>query len=163
MILVFNDIDEIEYLCDKVSLFKKGKIIFNDTIEQLKIDYSIGYIFKLNLKKENINNENNDDLFENSKNTINNLDELDEDFKKDYECLYQLNQIIDYLENNYNDIELKNSYYDNFSLQFIIKIDNGKKGKLFSLLLNLKNKFNFILDLFIQNESLENTLYSFYY
>ena len=105
----------------------------------------------------------NDDLFENSKHTINNLDELDEDFKKDYECLYQLNQIIDYLENNYNDIELKNSYYDNFSLQFIIKIDYGKKGKLFSLLLNLKNKFNFILDLFIQNESLENTLYSFYY
>ena len=161
MILVSNDIDEIEYLCDKVSLLKKGKIIFNDTIEQLKIDYSIGYIFKLNLKKENINNENNDDLFENSKHTINNLDELDEDFKKDYECLYQLNQIIDYLENNYNDIELKNSYYDNFSLQFIIKIDYGKKGKLFSLLLNLKNKFNFILDLFIQNESLENTLYSF--
>ena len=97
MILVSNDIDEIEYLCDKVSLLKKGKIIFNDTIEQLKIDYSIGYIFKLNLKKENINNENNDDLFENSKHTINNLDELDEDFKKDYECLYQLNQIIDYL------------------------------------------------------------------
>ena len=52
MILVSNDIDEIEYLCDKVSLFKKGKIIFNDTIEQLKIDYSIGYIFKLNLKKK---------------------------------------------------------------------------------------------------------------
>ena len=161
MILVSNDIDEIEYLCDKISLLKKGSLIFNDTIEQLKIDYSIGYIFKLNLKKENINNENNDDLFENSKHTINNLDELDEDFKKDYECLYQLNQIIDYLENNYNDIELKNSYYDNFSLQFIIKIDDNKKGKLFSLILNLKNKFNFILDLFIQNESLENTLYSF--
>ncbi len=160
MILVSNDIDEIEYLCDKVSLLKEGNLIINDTIEQLKIDHSIGYIFKFNLKKENIDYENNDNLLEELKNKIKNLDKLDYDFKNDYECLNKLNQIIDYLEKNYNDIEFNNSYYDNFSLQFIIKIDNEKKGKLFSLILNLKNKFNFILDLFIQNESLEKILSS---
>ena len=52
MILVSNDIDEIEYLCDKISLLKNGSLIFNDTIEQLKIAHSIGYLFKLNLKNK---------------------------------------------------------------------------------------------------------------
>jgi ABC-type multidrug transport system ATPase subunit len=160
MILVSNDIDEIEYLCDKVSLLKEGSLKFNETIEHLKIAHSIGYIFKFDLKKENIDYENNDNLLEGLKNKIKNLDKLDDGFKNDYECLNKLNQIINYLENNYNDIEFNNSYYDNFSLQFIIKIDNEKKGKLFSLILNLKNKFNFILDLFIQNESLEKILSS---
>ena len=131
MILVSNDIDEIEYLCDKVSLLKEGSLKFNETIEHLKIAHSIGYIFKFDLKKENIDYENNDNLLEGLKNKIKNLDKLDDGFKNDYECLNKLNQIINYLENNYNDIEFNNSYYDNFSLQFIIKIDNEKKENYF--------------------------------
>ena len=158
MILISNDIEEIEYLCDKVSILKDGNLQFNDNIEQLKIAHSIGYIFTINFKKENINYENIDDLFENLKNKIKYLDNLGDNFKKDYECLNKLNQIIDYLLNNYSEIEFNNSDYDKFSLQFIIKIDDNKKGKLFSLILNLKNQFDFILDICIQNESLEKIL-----
>ena len=124
--------------------------------------YSIGYFFKLDIKKENNIYENNDDLFEKLIKKIKNLDKLDNDFKNDYECLYKLNQIIEYLGNNYRDIEFNNSYYDNYSLQFIIQIDDEKKGTLFALILNLKNKFNFILDFSIQNESLEKIIPDLY-
>jgi hypothetical protein len=55
---------------------------------------------------------------------------------------------------------IKDSNYNNLSLQFRFTIDNEKKGKLFSLILNLKNTFNFILELNIQNESLEKKLQS---
>ena len=162
MILVSNDIEEIEYLCDQISILKKGQLNINENIEKLKMKYSIGYFFKLDIKKENNIYENNDDLFEKLIKKIKNLDKLDNDFKNDYECLYKLNQIIEYLGNNYRDIEFNNSYYDNYSLQFIIQIDDEKKGTLFALILNLKNKFNFILDFSIQNESLEKIIPDLY-
>ena len=162
MILVSNDIEEIEYLCDQISILKKGQLNINENIEKLKMKYSISYFFKLDIKKENNIYENNDDLFEKLIKKIKNLDKLDNDFKNDYECLHKLNQIIEYLGNNYRDIEFNNSYYDNYSLQFIIQIDDEKKGTLFALILNLKNKFNFILDFSIQNESLEKIIPDLY-
>ena len=113
-------------------------------------------ILQINIIKENIKyeNEDKDDLL--YLDSVKKNDNLKEGFTKDFECLYKINQIIEYLDNNYCVIEFNKSDYDSLSLEFKITIDNEKKGKLFSLISNLKNKFNFILRLNIQILSINN-------
>ena len=59
MILITQSIEEAELLCDTISWLNKGEFEFIGNSEELKLMYSIGYIFQLKIKNDNINNINN--------------------------------------------------------------------------------------------------------
>jgi len=59
MILITQSIEEAELLCDTISWLNNGEFEFIGNSEELKLMYSIGYIFQLKINNDNINNINN--------------------------------------------------------------------------------------------------------
>ena len=66
--------------------------------------------------------------------------------------------IFDSFKDYYDCCYINEVFFDNYSFEFIIKIKEGNESDLFSRILNLKNNFDFIEEVCIQMESLENIL-----
>ena len=151
--------EEAEVLCDTVSWLKEGKFKCIGNSEELKIKYSAGYVLQLKIKKDENNNinDNCDKLFDNLESKIQRCDKLGE-IKNNYNYLNKLNIIFDSFKDYYDCCYINEVFFDNYSFEFIIKIKEGKESDLFSRILNLKNYFDFIEEVCIQMESLENIL-----
>ncbi len=159
MILSTHSMEEAEVLCDTVSWLKEGKFKCIGNSEELKIKYSAGYVLQLKIKKDKNNNinDNCDKLFDNLESKIQRCDKLGE-IKNNYNYLNKLNIIFDSFKDYYDCCYINEVFFDNYSFEFIIKIKEGKESDLFSIILNLKNYFDFIEEVCIQMESLENIL-----
>ena len=159
MILSTHSMEEAEVLCDTVSWLKEGKFKCIGNSEELKIKYSAGYVLQLKIKKDENNNinDNCDKLFDNLESKIQRCDKLGE-IKNNYNYLNKLNIIFDSFKDYYDCCYINEVFFDNYSFEFIIKIKEGNESHLFSRILNLKNNFDFIEEVCVQMESLENIL-----
>ena len=159
MILSTHSMEEAEVLCDTISWLKEGKFKCIGNSEELKIKYSAGYVLQLKIKKDENNNinDNCNKLFDNLESKIQRCDKLGE-IKNNYNYLNKLNIIFDSFKDYYDCCYINEVFFDNYSFEFIIKIKEGNESHLFSRILNLKNNFDFIEEVCIQMESLENIL-----
>ena len=160
MILVTQSTEEAELLCDTISWLKNGNFECIGNSEKLKLIYSVGYFFQLKIKNDDDNNNNNNcnELYNKLESKMKNCDKLDDIIKNDYNYLNKLNIIFDSIKDYYKYVYINEFYIDNYSIEFIIKVNEGSEKELFSRILNLKNDFNFIEEFSIRMESLENIL-----
>ena len=158
MILITHSIEESKLLCDNISWLNNGEFECIGNFEELKLKYSVGYIFQIKIKHYNNDNysKNNNSIesFITLKSKINNFDLLDNTIKNDYYYLNNLNIIIDSIKEYCFEINLIEFYIDNYSFEFIIKIKEDKE--FFERILNLKNNYEFVEEFCIRMESLEN-------
>ena len=160
MILSTHSMEEAEVLCDIVSWLKEGQFECIGNPEQLKIYFSNGYIFQLKLKKNLNNKKVNEDcniILKELKNKINGTDKLNNKIKNDCYFLNKLNFIVDYIQDKCSLFFINNILQENI-IEFIIKINEENQNKLFSSILSLKRKFDFIDEISLNMQSLENIL-----
>ena len=160
MILSTHSMEEAEVLCDTVSWLKDGQFECIGNPEQLKIDYSTGYIFQLKFKNNKYDKnikEDCDKLLKELKNKINGCDKLNDKIKNDCYVLNKLNFIVDYIKDKCSLIYINNILQENI-IEFIIQINEEKQSILFSSILSLKSTFDFIDEISLNMQSLENIL-----
>ncbi len=91
------------------------------------------------------------------KNKIKGTDKLNNKIKNDCYILNKLNFIVDYIQDKCSLIFINNILQENI-IEFIIKINEENQNKLFSSILSLKRKFDFIDEISLNMQSLENIL-----
>ena len=158
MILSTHSMEEAEILCDTVSWLKNGNFECVGNPEKLKIEFSAGYIFHIKIKK-NINNELSTDdnkSYEFNKKILG-WDKLDDRIKNNSYYIDKLNNVFDVIKEKINSIEIKEVLQDD-SFDFVIDIINDVKGQLFTLILSIKEKFDYVDEISIRMQSLENIL-----
>ena len=166
MILTTHSMEEAEVLCDTVSWYKAGNFITKGNPEELKIQYSAGY--KLHIKFD-------DSIINKSKNSnninklLNNASELIEGFNRYSNYILSnptfepyLGRLIDVIKKIKDKTE--RIYIDligkDLSFDLVISINKKEQSKLFSIVLNMKNKDKSIAEMSISMQSLENILTS---
>ena len=111
--------------------------------------------------KKNLNNKNvNEDcniILKELKNKINGTDKLNNKIKNDCYFLNKLNFIVDYIQDKCSLFFINNILQENI-IEYIIKINEENQNKLFSSILSLKRKFDFIDEISLNMQSLENIL-----
>ena len=160
MILSTHSMEEAEVLCDTVSWLKDGQFECIGNPEQLKIDYSTGYIFQLKFKNNKYDKnikEDCDKLLKELKNKINGCDKLNDKIKNDCYVLNKLNFIVDYIKDKSSLIYINNILQENI-IEFIIQMNEEKQSILFSSILSLKSTFDFIDEISLNMQSLESIL-----
>ena len=160
MILSAHSMEEAEVLCDTVSWLKDNQFECIGNTEQLKIDYSTGYIFQIKFKNNKYDKnikEDCDKLLKELKNKINGCDKLNDKMKNDCYVLNKLNFIVDYIKDKSSLIYINNILQENI-IEFIIQMNEEKQSILFSSILSLKSTFDFIDEISLNMQSLESIL-----
>ena len=164
LIISTHSIEEAEILCDTVSWLKLGKFVCVGNPEKLKIEYSAGYYLYINFNYNKFqNNDFNNDIekiktkfinFVKGENIINKA--IDEKPIL-INSINEINIILDNINEYILSIELKDIGRDG-SYNFFIHMNEDKKGEFFGIILNMKKSNNFISEVSINMESLENIL-----
>jgi ABC-type multidrug transport system ATPase subunit len=164
LIISTHSIEEAEILCDTVSWLKLGKFVCVGNPEKLKIEYSAGYYLYINFNYNKFqNNDFNNDIekiktkfinFVKGENIINKA--IDEKPIL-INSINEINIILDNINEYILSIELKDIGRDG-SYNFFIHMNEEKKGEFFGIILNMKKSNNFISEVSINMESLENIL-----
>ena len=164
LIISTHSIEEAEILCDTVSWLKLGKFVCVGNPEKLKIEYSAGYYLYINFNYNKFqNNDFNNDIekiktkfinFVKGENIINKA--IDEKPIL-INSINEINIILDNINEYILSIELKDISRDG-SYNFFIHMNEDKKGEFFGIILNMKKSNNFISEVSINMESLENIL-----
>ena len=159
MILSTHSMEEAEILCDTVSWLKNGNFECVGNPERLKIEFSAGYNFHIKINKnENNDSDNiNNNISHDIKGIVKGWDNVNEKIKNDYNYLGNLYIVLNAIKENCDMIEFYECFQDD-SFDFIIKVDHMKQGKLFTQILTLKDKYNYVEEISIKMQSLENIL-----
>ncbi len=160
MILSTHSMEEAEILCDTVSWLKNGNFECVGNPERLKIEFSAGYNFHIKIQKGNNNNNeenNNDNISDQINMIVKGWSNVDEKIRNDFNYLEKLLVVLNEIKENCNLIEFNECFQDD-SFEFIIKVIPAKQGKLFSQILTLKEKYNYVDEISIKMQSLENIL-----
>ena len=166
MILSTNSLEEAHLLCDRISWFKKGNFTVLAKPKELISSYKKIYklYIKYNqseiLKTKEQNKNSNEKIFNYLSTTIKNY-KLYEDLANQNPILNNHSEYLYYIINDINDnvnnIELNGINIDN-SYDFYFEIKEGKKEALFNKIIDLKNKYQQISEIYIGKYSLENIL-----
>ena len=168
MILTTHSIEEAEILCDRVSWLKQGRFVCIGNPEELKIQYSLGYILHIKFDEQVIN-QNKDNLIINTGESLQTISDLIEGFNNYSNIMdnpsfephiRELITIVKKIKSNTKSIRLLQIRKD-LSIELILNIIKGRKYILFSDILNMKNNNNNISEINISIESLDKILTSF--
>ena len=170
MILTTHSMEEAEMLCDRVSWLKEGNFICVGNPEELKLQYSSGYILYIKFDDSNFDlneNESSEDDIQDLNNKFSNLVDKFESFlsfisknKNIIPHIKCLVEVIKKIKEYTKKIELKQIQKD-FSFELIIEIIDDKKKFLYIEILNMKNNNPNISEIFINLQPLEDILTSF--
>jgi ABC-type multidrug transport system ATPase subunit len=166
MILSTHSMEEAEVLCDTVSWLKRGNFECVGNPEKLKLMYSVGYKLQIKFNDEKTIKLN---LQNNPQEIVNNFIRLNivnlhycnaffnnANFIKYFYLLYSFLSVI---IGKCKTISI-NEIGKDFSFKLSIHIKEESQSQLFSQILNMKNGNDFISEININIESLENVLTS---
>ena len=169
MILSTHSMEEAEMLCDRISWLKEGNFICVGNPEELKLQYSSGYILYIKFD-DSVNGVNEVGSEEDIQDLYNKIASLVGGFNSFLNFITEnkniiphikfLFEVINKIKEYTKKIEL-NQIKKDFSFEFLIEIIPDKKQFLYSEMLNMKNNNPNISEIFINLPPLEDILTSF--
>lgn len=163
MILSTHSMEEAEILCDTVTWLKKGKVSCYGNPEKLKLKFSAGYNLHIKFIKVTTTNEEysveEDDKYKEIYEVIGSSDMLTNQIDKGIgRYIDKLFYVINNIKCLCEEIKMIGCDGGNGVVDLLIYPIESYKGKLFSMVLNIKHHNKDISEISINMESLENIL-----